>query len=310
MIALMSSAGVTSKAGLKTGDAAGAVCAAADAAHLGGIALLDDDGGAPWRWWDRWSRRARPRRTGCRDGGRARPDRRCRSCWPCRRWRRSGRRPVTTRSTSPRFITKAAATSEMSRWGMPSRTSSHAVSREPCMTGRVSSTHTSASLPSLVRRADHAEGRAVSGRGQRAGVAVGQDARLRRHERPRRGRPSRGWRPRPRRGSPAPPRAGAAAARRAAAARCARAARRIRSSAQNRLTAVGRVAPSPLMASSRSARRPSQSIRPLWRAASATPKAAATPMAGAPRTTSERIASATSGQVAQGRSTSSTGSLV
>src|SRR5258705_625319 len=92
--------------------------------------------------------------------------------------------------------------------------------------------------------------------------------------------------------------------------RPARLSRRMRSSAQKRLTAVGRVAPSPLMASSRSARSPSNSRAPLRRAASATPKAAATPMAGAPRTTRVRMASATSGQVAHDRSTSSRGSRV
>jgi hypothetical protein len=41
----------------------------------------------------------------------------------------------------------AAAASALSRCGIPARTHSHAVSREPCITGRVSSTHTSATLP-------------------------------------------------------------------------------------------------------------------------------------------------------------------
>jgi len=44
-------------------------------------------------------------------------------------------------------MTDAAATSAMSRCGIPSRTHSHAVSRDPCMTGRVSSTQSSATLP-------------------------------------------------------------------------------------------------------------------------------------------------------------------
>jgi hypothetical protein len=48
----------------------------------------------------------------------------------------------------------------------------------------------------------------------------------------------------------------------------------------------------------------------LWRAARATPKAAATPMAGAPRTTRVRMASATSSQRAHARSTSVAGSFV
>ena len=71
---------------------------------------------------------------------------------------------------------------------------------------------------------------------------------------------------------------------------------RMRSSAQKRLTAVGRVAPSPAMARSRSAARPAPSRAALCRAASATPNAAATPMAGAPRTTRVLMACATSCQ--------------
>ena len=143
----MSAAGVTSKAGLKTAMPSGAVWRPATPRTSRGIALLDGDGGAGGDARDRSSRRARRCRTECRDAGRGRPGRRCRSCWRCPRWRRSGRRRSPRDRPPPRFITDAAATSEMSRWGMPSRTSSHAVRREPCITGRVSSTHTSASLP-------------------------------------------------------------------------------------------------------------------------------------------------------------------
>src|SRR5437870_2209204 len=82
--------------------------------------------------------------------------------------------------------------------------------------------------------------------------------------------------------------------------------RRIRSSAQNRLTAVGRVAASPLTAVSRSAIRPSNVAARLSRAASTTPKAAATPIAGAPRTTSARTAArATGAAVTRRRSVAS-----
>ena len=136
---------------------------------------------------------------------------------------------------------------------MPSLTSSHAVRREPCMTGRVSSTQTSATLAALVGGADHAERGAVAGGGQRAGVAVGEHARARPAPARRRARPWRGWRRCPRRGWPAP-RPGAGRAERGRRhVRAATATRRMRSSAQKRLTAVGRVAASPLMASSRSA---------------------------------------------------------
>ena len=73
---------------------------------------------------------------------------------------------------------------------------------------------------------------------------------------------------------------------------------RIASSAQRRLTAVGRDAASARRRASRSSPRS---------AASASPYAAATPIAGAPRTASVRIASATSAADSQRSSTSSSG---
>ena len=65
----------------------------------------------------------------------------------------------------------------------------------------------------------------------------------------------------------------------------------MRSMAQKRLTAVGRVAASvaQMVSNSASSREGSACSTPI-----ATPMAAATPMAGAPRITIERIASATS----------------
>src|SRR5882762_921715 len=74
---------------------------------------------------------------------------------------------------------------------------------------------------------------------------------------------------------------------------------RMRSSAQKRFTAVGRLAASVLNAISIAASnsvRVQCSCRP---ASSATPKAAAQPIAGAPRTTIERMASATSAALVQ-----------
>ena len=137
----------------------------------------------------------------------------------------------------------------------------------------------------LVRRADHAERGAVARGGERARVAVGEQARARGHERGAVGahRPvgreilgqdGLGLDEQPRR-----------AARRPRARRSAAAVRRIRSRAQKRLTAVGRVAASPLIASSRSASSAEWSVARLARAASTMPNAAATPIAGAPRTT-------------------------
>ena len=87
---------------------------------------------------------------------------------------------------------------------MPSRTSSHAVSRAPCRNGRVSSAKTAILLPCSTAAADDAERRAVAGRRERAGVAVRQHARAVGHHVGAESRPSRGSSPRLRRGSPAP----------------------------------------------------------------------------------------------------------
>ena len=81
----------------------------------------------------------------------------------------------------------------------------------------------------------------------------------------------------------------------------------MRSSAQKRFTAVGRVAASPSRAASRSRSSASPSRAGLASPARATPNAAATPIAGAPRTARVRIASATSGHVRHSRYTSSPG---
>lgn len=55
--------------------------------------------------------------------------------------------PTTTAPTSPRAIRCPAMPSVMSSTSMPSRASSHAVSRAPCKYGRVSSASTRLSLP-------------------------------------------------------------------------------------------------------------------------------------------------------------------
>ena len=130
---------------------------------------------------------------------------------------------------------------------MPSRTSSHAVSRAPCRNGRVSSANTAIVLALLDRGADHAERRAVAGRRQRAGVAVRQDARAVGHHR----RAVTAHRAAARDVlvvDRAAPRArgaiGDLLGRLARLRRRRRTPRFIRSIAQNRFTAVGRVAPS------------------------------------------------------------------
>src|SRR3989442_95715 len=203
-------------------------------------------------------------------------------------------------------MSEAATTSAISVCGIPSRAHSQAVSREPCMTGRVSSTHTRSTLPwawaARVPRgavAKPAVARAPALQWVRMRAFAGTSAAP--------------WVPRARFAAMSSSRIAWASVRSRAVTRSsgtptdARATRRIRSSAQKRLTAVGRVAARPLIAASRSPKRASNVVARLWRAASATPKAAATPIAGAPRTTSVRIASATSSHRPYPRSSSSAG---
>src|SRR5439155_12951293 len=75
---------------------------------------------------------------------------------------------------------------------------------------------------------------------------------------------------------------------------CAASTPRMRSRAQNRLTTVGRLAASVLNAASIAVSKSREGRSCCRRASSEMPKAAAQPMAGAPRTTIDRIASATS----------------
>ena len=65
---------------------------------------------------------------------------------------------------------------------MPSRVSSHAVSRAPWRNGRVSSAKTATFFPCFDGAANDAQRGAVSGGGQRAGVAVRQHPRRIRHD--------------------------------------------------------------------------------------------------------------------------------
>ena len=74
---------------------------------------------------------APPRRTGRRAGGRGTRPRRCRSCWRRRRSARCGRRPRRRGRSPPCSRSAPTATSVMSVTGMPSCSSSHAVSRAP-----------------------------------------------------------------------------------------------------------------------------------------------------------------------------------
>ena len=128
--------------------------------------------------------------------------------------------------------------------GTLSRTSSQAVSRAPCRNGRVSSAKTCDDLALLGRGANHAERRAVAGRRQRAGVAVRENARVRPARRPRRSGPSPCSSRRPRRESRCASRSSRAFSSSTDSPACTPAANDsfMRSIAQNRFTAVGRVA--------------------------------------------------------------------
>ena len=244
MMPAMSSCGVTSNAGFRMSAPPGASWRAADVRHLARVALLDRNLPAVRR--AEVDRRER-RRDVERDAVLAREHRhacRCRSCSPCRRWPRCDPRRRRRGRPAPARISAPAMLSVITVVWMPSRTSSHAVSRAPCRNGRVSSANTVTCLPCFDGAADDAERRAVARRRQRARVAVREDARVGRARPPRRTRPSRGSSRRPRRESRSASRsrrslicstdspASAAAAN----------ARFIRSIAQNRLTAVGRVA--------------------------------------------------------------------
>src|SRR5439155_101206 len=196
-------------------------------------------------------------------------------------------------------------TSAISVCGSPSRAHSQAVSREPCITGRVSSTHTRSTLPwawaaritpSAVPKPAVARAPALQWVRMRAFAGTSAAP----------------WVPRARFAAMSSSRIAWASVRSRAVTRSsgtptdARATRRIRSSAQKRLTAVGRVAARPLIAASRSPKRASNVVARLWRAASATPKAAATRSARATRATTAALAApSTGGAVTRTRRTPS-----
>ena len=223
--------------------------------------------------------RAPRRRTGCRDAARAPRARRYRSCSRRHRSRRCGPRRRRRDRPRPRAINDAAATSTTSVASMPSRSSSHAVSRAPCSTGRVSSTHTCGALAALDRGADHTERGAVADARERTRVAVREHLRVDAARSRRRARRC----------------AGCARHRRR---RCAARPRARRRHHRRRRRSSARSTPHREVDRGRPRRRKSFSqlactcrdVRDV-RAASATPYAPAAPSAGAPRIASVAIAS-------------------
>ena len=207
-----------------------------------------------------------------------------RSCSPCPRCAAIRSAPVTTRSTSPRAMSEPAAESAMTACGMPARSSSHAVRRAPWRSGRVSSTRTRSSRPRSAGGAERADRGAVAAGREAAGVAVRQRARARLEE-------LGGV------GGHAPAAVDLFLVERARAL-----GRRVVAHLRERPRKVDRGRPGrrehalglvEILAAQRREREP---------------YAAAMPIAGAPRTTIVRIASATSAAVPQRSSTTSSGS--
>src|SRR3954471_19551661 len=211
--------------------------------------------------------------------------------------------PTITRSTSPRAIRAAALESVTTRKGTPACRSSQAVSLAPCSSGRVSPTHTWSTRPE--RQAASMEPPAVPAPAV-ASPPVLQCVYTR---------------------LPGANSRSACAAMRLSASACSRAtpsaqstsakpgsepsasarpsASRARAIAHARFTAVGLVEPSSAATSSKREEGSAESRSP-----SASPYAAATPIAGAPRTARRRIASATSSGRSQRSHTSSSGRRV
>src|SRR6266581_5136190 len=206
--------------------------------------------------------------------------------------------PTSTRSILPRLIRCPAMLSVMSVTGIFSWIISHAVRRAPCRYGRVSLAITETRLP--WSRAVRITPSAVPW------PAVARDPELQwvRTRAPS-GRSAVPARPMARLVSRSALKSASAASASSAAADFgssfvpAACTTRMRWSAQKRFTAVGRLAARLLNAISIAVSN-SACVPRSWRfASSATPKAAAQPIAGAPRTTIERMASATSAALVQ-----------
>ena len=201
--------------------------------------------------------------------------------------------PTITAAMPSLRNTVAAALSTMSVVGMPSCVSSHAVRRAPCRSGRVSVATTPASTP-----CSHAARTTPSAvpypAVARAPVlqCVSTRAPCGSNAAPYAPMAMFAWR------SSA---SIACASRRvrstaSAGSEAASAARRVRATAQGRFTAVGRAAASCAAASASSSRKAGTAESHSALAASTTPYAPATPMAGAPRTCIDWMAVITSCQ--------------
>ena len=189
--------------------------------------------------------------------------------------------PVSTTSASPLASMNGPAESTSRRWGAPIRSSSQAVRRAPCSRGLVSRASASASRPRSCRVWITA--RAVP-RSTAASPPVLQMVMALMSGRPTNSSTRSAPRlPMATEAASSSSRMAAASASTASRPSGARAA--VRSTMRARFTAVGRASRSRVTASSKAG-----PLAPWACTASATPKAPATPMAGAPRTDSRRMA--------------------
>ncbi len=146
-IAVTRSAGVTSKARFNARDPAGAVRrppnASTSSSSRSSISISSPDGR---RRIERRLRRGDDERDH-RRGRRRAPADRCRSCWRRRRWRRCGRRRRSRRRPGPGRSRSARRRRRRRGARCRAASSSNAVRREPCSSGRVSSAVTDVSRP-------------------------------------------------------------------------------------------------------------------------------------------------------------------
>jgi hypothetical protein len=228
--------------------------------------------------------------------------------------------PTRHTSTFPSAISPAAAPSGITVCGIPACTSSQAVSRLPCSSGRVSSTQTwsgvprraaTCTMPSAVPTPPVARNPVL----QCVRTLTGPESRDPRASVPRcvsSGCPCSAIRRHASASSSqiACASASSAASTAGAAPEAARARRTIRSMAQPRFTAVGRAARMASASASTCRTNASRGAPVRSRAAATSPIAAVMPIAGAPRTRSAPIASTSASTVPTSSHRSSTGSAV
>ena len=173
--AVTSSAGVTSKAGLRTAVPGSVVATAAERAHLVAVALLDLDARRRRAASGRSSRSGPATTNGmpAARGGQGQADR-CRPCWRRRRWRRRGRSRRSTASTSPRRDQPGDRRRRRRARGARRRARAPRRSAARPAAAAASRRRAPCDAAARVQLEDHRERGAAAAGGQRAGVAVGE----------------------------------------------------------------------------------------------------------------------------------------